>query len=127
MPKLTDSIDKQLKEVVKRLPVTGTLYDSFGLEILPNRKINHFRASFEIVPGSVNPTILNDSINVIKIPKQRMFPVKHIRRLRKAYQERGIPGVEDYVKWVYAQNKMIIDSAEQMLAMRLVTDISTLL
>ncbi len=127
MPKLTDSIDKKLKELSKRLPVTGTLYDSFGLEILPNRKINHFRASFDIVPSAVNPTILNDSINVIKIPKQRMFPVKHIRRLRKAYTDKGIPGVEDYVKWVYAQNKMIIDSAEQMLAMRLVTDISTLL
>lgn len=123
MHKITTEIDKVLKQIAKKLPATWTTYDSFGLEILPNRKINHFRASFDIVPNS-DIKIMNDGLNIAKVPKQRMFPVKHIRRLRKAYKEKGSPGVKEYVKWVGENNTMLNEADKTELLMKLNTQIN---
>lgn len=126
MHKITTEIDKVLKQIAKKLPATWTTYDSFGLQILPNRKINHFRASFDIVPD-INPTILNDGLNIAKVPKQRMFPVKHIRRLRKAYINNGNAGVREYVKWVGENNTMLNEADKTEMIMKLNTQINALI
>ncbi len=121
------NIDKLLQQIAAKLPATFTIYDSFGIRELPNRQLAHERAKFSVLSQESIPVTITDNRQFIKVPKQRLWPVNHVRRLRKAYADNKEVGVKKYIDWVREQNKLITNTAEQMAAMKVVNDILLLL
>ena len=120
-------IEKLLKEIAESLPASFTIYESFGFKELPNRQEMRVRTNFDIVPEYLQPKIANDRKKYIKVDKDRLWPVNHFRRIKKAYAENGEQGLRDYIDWVRKNNKLITDSAETKIAMELIENFNVII
>jgi hypothetical protein len=102
---MSKSINKQLHQLAKKLPNTFTIV-SFKTKVeIPTHKLSIYRSTFDIVP-SAEPIDCNDTAQ-IDVTDWRLHPVNHERRLRNAYDQEGLPGINKYVKWVSTQNELI--------------------
>jgi hypothetical protein len=107
-----------LKKLAKALPVTMSVYPSFRLEEIENIDERLQKNSFSLL-NSCNPTIIRGGATLVKINSDRLFPVNHLRRLKKAYTKHGVRGVELYKKLVQENNKSINESCSHNLVLKL--------
>lgn len=119
MKSITKKDLASLKVLAKKLPVTYDLADQTVVKTIQNEMTQRVKNSFEVLPSHSNPTIVSEVIRV-ELTDQRLWPVNHLRRMKKAFLEGGVSGVDKYIKWVgennrilneYVARKMVIDSA----------------
>jgi hypothetical protein len=87
MYRVTKKEAKQLKKMAQELPTTyyeakrDRIVD--GAEALKNKKID--KGGFAVAPNSMYIVSKND-----------LFPVNHEKRIVKAYEHKGMEGVQEY-------------------------------
>lgn len=111
-----------LKKLAQKLPVTYDLADQVVIKSIQNAQALMAKNSFGILPEPSDPKIVSEIVSVA-LKDQRLWPVNHLRRMKKAFIEGGVAGVDKYIKWVgennrtlneFVSRKMVIDTAKEI-------------
>ena len=111
-----------LKKLAQKLPVTYDLADQVVIKSIQNAQALMAKNSFGILPEPSDPKIVSEIVSVA-LKDQRLWPVNHLRRTKKAFIEGVVAGVDKYIKWVgennrtlneFVSRKMVIDTAKEI-------------
>jgi len=111
------NIVKEIRKIAKKLPLSyieGQKYSKKEIIDLRERESKN-----NMFGQTVEQSISKESEFII-VKGERLFPVNHERRLKRAYEREGVQGIKDYYKWVDSNNKRLNAKYEQKIVMHLV-------
>jgi hypothetical protein len=97
---------KFLKELASKMPKSYSEAYYLKAKIHYDNRGNEFKNSFDLIP-QCSPQIVSDRKEIYYEKDQKLFPINHFRRLKKAYQFDGYEGVKKYMAWVDSNNKYL--------------------
>lgn len=112
---------KALENIAKKLPASyekGKVYTKQEIKDLRGKEAKNSTV-FDA------PTLMVErEPEYIIVKNVKLYKVNHYRRLKRAYQTHGIPGINNYFRWVDQNNKKLNAEYEMLLATRTVSYIT---
>lgn len=102
--KITPIINSVLKNLANRLPQTYREGKAYSFECIKNLREREIRNNV-FGQGFSIETENSDEKHLMSHTK--LYPINHLKKLKRAYIDSGFPGVEKYILWVNENNRML--------------------
>jgi len=111
---------KEIKTLAAKLPISYDEGKKYFVKEIKDLRQKEIRNETINTDGNFKPLMSSDETEKVIVKGETLYKINHYRRLKKAYESDGIPGIKKYIKWVSQNNQYLNNKYRNQMVINLV-------